>query len=79
MAFKLVYSAQLLQLGPGGVPIGNSYSFSGTQFIAPANPQPADLTTAANAMGADILNQMANGTSADPSFAVQQSDSQVQD
>ena len=79
MAFKLIYTAQLVQIGPQNVPIGNSYSFGGSQFIASANPQSADLTTAAAAMQTDILNQMTVGTANDPAFAMQQSTASTQD
>lgn len=79
MAYKLTYTAQLQQIGPGNAPIGNAYSFGGSQFIASANPQTADLTTAAAAMQTDILNQMVTGTAMDPSFAAQQSTDSTQD
>lgn len=79
MAYKLIYSAQLVQVDQAGNPAGDSYSFGGKQMIGSANPQQADLTAAVNAMAADILAQINTGTAADPSFAQQQTTDTTQD
>ena len=60
----LTYSASIM------LPSGQVYTFSGVQTLGTTSV--AALQAAATAMGADISNQLVNGTANDPSLASQQ-------
>ena len=66
----LTYTASLT------LPSGQVYTYSGSQTLAATTT--AALQAATAAMGADISNQMVNGTALDPSFVQQQSTNNAQ-
>ena len=58
MPYRLSYSYSLDLCDEFGNPIGQSFPFSGIQFIAAANPQSADLQNAVTAAGTDMTKNI---------------------